>query len=598
MSANSPDPKSWCSWNVEELSLWLKGQGVTESVVGILKDEKVEGKHIPHVTMEMLMVKKIMFKDCLQIQEMFEKLQQKHLKSNQMKIYNDPIHGHIEVNPACQAIIDTPIFQRLRFLKQLGMVYYIYPGAAHNRFEHSLGVYHLAGKFVRQLQQNHPEHDITDVDVLCVEIAALCHDLGHGPFSHMFDSIFLKEVNKGQHNHEKVSVQLIDEIDKLVDLTNFGLKSVDISFIKELIGGPLEVSGSQGWPYVGRDEEKSFLYEIVCNKRNGNDVNTWDYLARDCHHLGFNNNFDYNRFLMFARVIEEDGEVQICIRDKEIPNLYNMFYTRYTLHKYAYHHKVNFGLEIMLTDVLKLADKHMTFTGSDGKELSISECIEDMKAYIELNDNILFKILHHNVLEEHPQKRDDLEKAKEIINRMFRRDLYTCVWESPPILSQLRSRKKFLEEEVGAIISKHYEEKNLKNNDDYVVQALFLDFGMKSENPVERLKVFSKRTPNQARYFTKAECSNILRPVTFDEMHVRVYSKTSDHVRRQTVTEACLAWYKVWQETQDRQKKHEEEEMVSDIQQLIQEQFVDRQQDDVIKLAQNIYKKFKPLFKS
>ncbi|XP_059152297.1 deoxynucleoside triphosphate triphosphohydrolase SAMHD1-like [Physella acuta] len=58
---------------------------------------------------------------------------------SQLKVYNDPVHGHIQLNPACQCIVDTPQFQRLRYIKQLGLVYYVYPGAAHNRFEHSLG---------------------------------------------------------------------------------------------------------------------------------------------------------------------------------------------------------------------------------------------------------------------------------------------------------------------------------------------------------------------------------------------------------------------------------------------------------------------------
>ena len=75
-------------------------------------------------------------------------------------------------------------------------------------------------------------------------------------------------------------------------------------------------SHSQDWPYLGRPESKSFLYEIVANKRNGIDVDKWDYFARDCHCLGIPNNFDMRRFMKFARVIDVKNRRQICARDK------------------------------------------------------------------------------------------------------------------------------------------------------------------------------------------------------------------------------------------------------------------------------------------
>uniref|UniRef100_A0A2K6F6L7 SAM and HD domain containing deoxynucleoside triphosphate triphosphohydrolase 1 n=1 Tax=Propithecus coquereli TaxID=379532 RepID=A0A2K6F6L7_PROCO len=108
-----------------------------------------------------------------------------------MKVINDPIHGHIELHPLLIRIIDTPQFQRLRYIKQLGGGYYVFPGASHNRFEHSLGVGYLAGCLVRALCEKQPELQISERDMLCVQIAGLCHDLGHGPFSHMFDGRFI-----------------------------------------------------------------------------------------------------------------------------------------------------------------------------------------------------------------------------------------------------------------------------------------------------------------------------------------------------------------------------------------------------------------------
>ncbi|KAI0241262.1 Deoxynucleoside triphosphate triphosphohydrolase SAMHD1, partial [Lamellibrachia satsuma] len=94
------------------------------------------------------------------------------------QVFNDCVHGHIELDPLCVAIIDTPQFQRLRHIKQLGGCYYVFPGASHNRFEHSIGVCFLAGQLIETLKFKQPELNITDGEVLCVKIAGLCHDLG------------------------------------------------------------------------------------------------------------------------------------------------------------------------------------------------------------------------------------------------------------------------------------------------------------------------------------------------------------------------------------------------------------------------------------
>lgn len=129
---------------------------------------------------------------------------------HEYKVFNDPVHGCMRLHPLLVKIIDTPTFQRLRNIKQMGLAYLVYPGASHNRFEHSIGTAHLAGELVRMMKEMQEELNIEDIDILCVEIAGLCHDLGHGPFSHVFDATFLPMLGNNDWKHEKGSCDMFE----------------------------------------------------------------------------------------------------------------------------------------------------------------------------------------------------------------------------------------------------------------------------------------------------------------------------------------------------------------------------------------------------
>uniref|UniRef100_A0A671WAZ2 HD domain-containing protein n=1 Tax=Sparus aurata TaxID=8175 RepID=A0A671WAZ2_SPAAU len=419
------------------------------------------------------------------------------------KVFNDPIHGHLELHPLLIKIIDTPQFQRLRFIKQLGGAYFVYPGASHNRFEHSIGVAHLAGELARALKTQQPELGITDEDILCVQIAGLCHDLGHGPFSHLYDGMFIKKQRPGfKWKHEEASIE------------------------KET-----------PWPYKGRGKEKSFLYEIVSNKRNGIDVDKFDYFARDCHHLGIKNNFDYRRFIHFARVCEVKGEKQICVRDKEADNIYNMFHTRYYLHKRAYQHKVTKIIEAMMTDALVKANKHINFEGSKGK-YTLSEAIDDMEAYTKLTDL---------VSEQNPSSSsNELKEAGQILKRIISRDLYRFLGEiptkTPEMFDSLLPQNSLV---------------NIKSNFwlTFVIQVFVLDYGMKNENPVDHIHFYSKGKPDEAFKLPKEEVSRLL-PTNFSEKIIRFYCKKTDETSLKAANDHFDRWYKNYQKVTNRSKNY------------------------------------------
>ncbi|XP_055890984.1 deoxynucleoside triphosphate triphosphohydrolase SAMHD1-like [Biomphalaria glabrata] len=557
---------TWLDKPLEEMKEDLSKRDFPKELQDVLEKLESEAKRAPllkHIKSSLtayeLMKNGVKsYQDCLFLFEYLSELEEMKIKKKKcksvkdLKIFNDPIHGHIQLHPACQMIVDTPEFQRLRDIKQLGTVYFVYPGAAHNRFEHSLGVCHLAGQFTRALRESQPELGITDVDILCVEIAGLCRDIGHGPFSRLYVSKFLPAINK-DIRYRKPSAQMFEHLlrenDLKVRLQLYGLEDVDIQFIKEQLEGA-QPTGSTAWPYTGRTKEKAYLYEIIVNNRNGIDVYKWDYLARDCHHLGIKNNFDPSRYMKFARVIEAEGEIQICIRDKEISNLYNMFYTRYTVNKFAYFHRVTCGIELMIIRAFVKANNHIRYKGKEDTEalnedegrpksldFGIYDCHKNMAAFTKLTDSVLFTIRTIELPDKPPEEKDekqrweDLKEAKEIIERIFHRDLFTCVYESQPRAPKdLRKSLDIVEKtDIEETVFQKMKDKTELGEQDIIVKVISLHFGMKEENPVERLKVYSKQSLNEARHLKKEEASRILGPVNFNEVLVRIYSTLSKY---------------------------------------------------------------------
>ncbi|MES1914140.1 MAG: hypothetical protein MHM6MM_006260 [Cercozoa sp. M6MM] len=216
------------------------------------------------------------------------------------KEFRDPVHGQIELPEACVRVIDTPEFQRLRQLRQLGIASFVFPGATHTRFEHSLGVAHLARRLCRLLRDKQGSQlKITESDELCVVLAGLCHDIGHGPFSHLFDNVVVPHFktllsnsnNNSLHKnngsvvvsafrHEDASADIVRRVFRRIGMDQFGLTPTDELFVLEMIRGtpPAERRG--------RPPMKHYLYDIINNSDSGLDVDKLDYFQRDCHHCG------------------------------------------------------------------------------------------------------------------------------------------------------------------------------------------------------------------------------------------------------------------------------------------------------------------------
>ncbi len=186
-----------------------------------------------------------------------------------MKHIKDPIHGYIDIPEEELSIINTPEFQRLRRIKQLGLSSTVYPSATHTRFSHSLGVMYLAGELAKSL-------NVSQEIIRTNQIAGLLHDIGHLPFSHTIEHLL--EEREGL-THEDISCNYIDKLD---DKKNVEFP-VDIDNVKSLIKG----------------EDN-----IVNTVSNDIDADRLDYLLRDSYNTGINfGKIESDTLMKFARLI-------------------------------------------------------------------------------------------------------------------------------------------------------------------------------------------------------------------------------------------------------------------------------------------------------
>jgi HD superfamily phosphohydrolase len=246
-----------------------------------------------------------------------------------------PVYRYIQTPPLCRAFMDTPEVQRLRNIKQLGFVHYVYPSAVHTRFEHSLGVMHMAGTVVDVLNRlderaTPPETppvtpSVTPREKALVQLAGLMHDTGHMAFSHLMDEITAS-------HHETRSVVVLAETNARLNLLSPGEEQM----VAQMITGV----DSQYRP-------KPYLYQIVANHHNGVDVDRMDYLARDAYHTGMPG-FQPDYLIGCMRI--HNGN--LVLRRKAEPDLRLLFATRQRLFRTVYRHPTVATLEVVVKEIL------------------------------------------------------------------------------------------------------------------------------------------------------------------------------------------------------------------------------------------------------
>lgn len=251
------------------------------------------------------------------------------------KVLRDPIYNYIYVdNRIILDLIDTPEFQRLRRIKQLGTTSLIFHGAEHSRFGHSLGVYEITRRICNLFQRNYPSKNHgdglwDDHERLVALCAALLHDVGHGPFSHTFEHIF-------HTNHEQITTQIITSPETNI---NKILRRVSPDF-------PKQVASVITHTYSNPQVVQMISSQI--------DADRMDYLQRDAYYTGTNyGKFDLERILRVMRPYE--GGITFEISGMHAVEDYIL--SRFQMYMQIYFHPVSRAMEAILEHLLERADK-------------------------------------------------------------------------------------------------------------------------------------------------------------------------------------------------------------------------------------------------
>jgi uncharacterized protein len=239
---------------------------------------------------------------------------------NKKKIVNDPIYGFIQIpNELAFDLIQHPFVQRLRRIKQLGLTYFVYPGATHSRFQHVLGASHLMKDALNVLRNK--DFDISDEEYEGALVAILLHDLGHGPFSHTLENHFFSNIH-----HEEISLNFMNVLNK--------------EFSGKLTTGIEIFKGS--YP-------KKFLHQLVSSQL---DMDRLDYLRRDSYYTGVSEGIvGSDRIIKMLNVHNNE----LVIEEKGIYSIEKFLIARRLMYWQVYFHKTVIASEQMLIKVIQRA---------------------------------------------------------------------------------------------------------------------------------------------------------------------------------------------------------------------------------------------------
>ncbi|MDH5448038.1 MAG: HD domain-containing protein [Candidatus Bathyarchaeota archaeon] len=310
----------------------------------------------------------------------------------------DPVHGYVYITETEKDIIDSFPMQRLHRLRQLAGAEYVYPGANHTRFEHSIGTMYLAQRLT---ENSNLSQYLSKEETQMIRLAALLHDVGHGPFSHVFEYLLEKFLGK---THEEITVWMIEKSELSDILEKAGY---DADEAAKLATGSLRRKG------------KMFMDQII---QSAVDVDKLDFIVRDTYHTGAEyGNVDVFRIIHMLDVLDENLAVDIGA----LSALESFILARIESFKSIYFHRVSRAAQIMLATAMEKAKDELGLVNFKTPE-----------EYLALNDYTVWTMLKL------------CEKSRKIMKNLERRRLLKCVYDQTFHVKDKTVSKLFSTEEI------------------------------------------------------------------------------------------------------------------------------------------------------
>ncbi len=255
---------------------------------------------------------------------------------NKKKIINDPVYGFISIgSELIYDLISHPNFQRLRFIKQLGLSDFVYPGAIHTRFHHALGAMHLMGRVMESLRKKGIE--ISDQELEAAQIAILLHDIGHGPLSHTLEETLLPGVH-----HESISYLFMKHLN-------------------EDFNGQLDLA----LKFFRNAYPRKFFHQLISSQL---DIDRLDYLKRDSFFTGvMEGTIGIDRIIAMLNVHDD----HLVVEQTGIFSIERFLHARRLMYWQVYLHKTAVSAERMLVNIIRRAQ----YLASSGEKLPASESL-------------------------------------------------------------------------------------------------------------------------------------------------------------------------------------------------------------------------------